>query len=165
MAKRSAYSLFELILVMAILVMAAGISFPLAQHYLTDSQINAASDMVRARWAEMRGKAIAECRPYAFVFQPEKGNFKLLPWLGTLESSIQNETDGVMKGELPAKVKFRKTDGTGEWTAGGIIYPDGTALQDVAFSFGEEGGRHVTLRLRAFTGVVTIENGSKGDGP
>jgi prepilin-type N-terminal cleavage/methylation domain-containing protein len=78
---RRGYTLFELMLVLAVIVIVASIASPLVfQGLHSEGKVDAAADMVRARWADCRSHAIEEGRPYCFRVIPNTGKFKIQPY-------------------------------------------------------------------------------------
>ena len=76
---RQAFTLLELVLVMTILVMLAAISYPSIDAMYGSYRVQAATDQVRAAWAEARTHAANEGRPYRFSIVPNKRNFRVAP--------------------------------------------------------------------------------------
>jgi type II secretory pathway pseudopilin PulG len=80
---RVAYTLFELIIVMALALIVAGMAMPLAlQNRHEDVKVSSACDVVRAQWADCRARAQEESRPYKFSVIPNTGKFKVEPAQG-----------------------------------------------------------------------------------
>src|SRR5882724_1876127 len=101
---RRGYTLFELVLVMALVVAAASLTFPLAESLLTPNRITAASDMIRAQWAEMRGRAMSEGRAYRFLAIDKSNKFRIEPDDG--DPNAQSSDGWVFEGQLPDNVVF-----------------------------------------------------------
>jgi len=78
---RRGFTLFEMMLVLVIIVIVASLASPLLFEGLhNEGKVEAASDMVRARWADCRSHAIEEGRPYCFRVIPNTGKFKIEPY-------------------------------------------------------------------------------------
>src|SRR5690348_16660356 len=77
--RRRAYTLFELLLVLALLIVMAAIAYPTLDSLYADFRLSSAADQVRACWAEGRAHAVEEGRPYRFAVVPERGNFRIAP--------------------------------------------------------------------------------------
>src|ERR1700756_3400429 len=76
---RRAYTLFELLLVLALLVLLAAIAYPTLDGVLATFRMTEAADMVRANWADARAYAMNEGRSYRFAVISGKGNFRVAP--------------------------------------------------------------------------------------
>ena len=164
---RAGYTLLELMLVLVVLIVASAISIPVIDAMMADHRLKAARDMVRARWADIRGRAMKEGRPYKFSIIDNTGKFKIEPE----DADAAPDGDGderplVFEGELPEKVLFCKDETSfaseGFAPAAGAEYetvvvylPEGIARDDYTLMFGIPGARPIGLRLRALTGAVT----------
>jgi prepilin-type N-terminal cleavage/methylation domain-containing protein len=169
---RSAYTILEVMLVLAIIVLLAAIAFPSIETMYGDVRLNAAADQIRARWADARTQAIEEGRPYRFAVQTD-GRFRVAPdtaefWGGggTGDSSTPNDTDMPpldVEESLPKGVKFSDNGlsnsgdpgDSGGWTTVVRFLPDGSASTDVEIVFESDGCRPLQLKLRGLTGAVT----------
>src|SRR5205823_247476 len=76
---RRAFSLFELLLVIALIVLLAAIAYPTLDGALATFRITEAADMVRACWADARAHAMNEGQAYRFAVLPGQGNFRVAP--------------------------------------------------------------------------------------
>ena len=173
--RRRGFSLFELMMVMAILVVAFFLALPAIQPMISTNNLQAASDTVQAHWTEMRTRAIAEGRPYRFAIKEKTGEYKIAPdtkeyWGGSGEADTVN-TDVkplVLEDKLPGKIVFQKYEATSSdpsaplqgqggsgWSHVLTFLPNGTAREDVQISFGQDGARSMMLVLRGMTGTVT----------
>ncbi|TMQ33677.1 MAG: prepilin-type N-terminal cleavage/methylation domain-containing protein [Planctomycetota bacterium] len=76
---RQGYTLFEVVLVLALLVLLAAITYPSLDAMYGDSKVTAAGDMVRGAWAEAQARAMDEGRAYRFAVIPNQGNYRVAP--------------------------------------------------------------------------------------
>ena len=76
---RRAFTLFELLLVLALLVILAGLAIPSIDYMYADSRTMAAVDQVRSKWAAARGHAVGEGRAYRFSIMQNSGAFRVAP--------------------------------------------------------------------------------------
>jgi len=172
---RRGYTLFESIVVVAILAIVAAAVAPTIQSMYGDTPVTAASDTVKARWADAKARAASENRPYKFAVIENSGRFKIAPdspefWDGAGGDSGTNGL--VMEDKLPRDVVFCAPGAApagagagnaagqdqgvgGDWSSSIVFNPDGSADRDAEIAFGEAGARPVVLKLRGATGVVT----------
>ena len=183
-APRPAYTLFELMLVLVLLILLAAIAYPSLDSLLATFRMNAAADMVRANWADARAYAMNEGQPYRFAIIPNKGNFRVAPdnpdyWSNNTPPSAPdpNNPPLVVDDSLPKGVRFSTPDslstsflnsggdsslpvGTvdpNSWTTIVTFLPDGTTKDDVEIIFTGGGVRPLDIKLRALTGAVTVQ--------
>jgi prepilin-type N-terminal cleavage/methylation domain-containing protein len=179
---RPAYTLFELMLVLVLLVLLAAIAYPSLDSLLGTFRMNAAADMLRANWADARAYAMNEGRAYRFAVLPNQGNFRVAPdspdfWSGNDPAPDDaNNPPLVVDDALPKGVRFATPDSyqsaalyqTGEsalpvgsvdpgsWSTIVTFLPDGTTKEDVEIVFTGGGARPLDIKLRALTGAVTV---------
>jgi hypothetical protein len=176
--------MLEMVLVMAIILIVGALASPLVFQGLDgQTKVNAAADIVRARWAECRTHAIEEGRMYQFGVIPNSGKFKIEPFKGGLQDqgylspSPESGPDGgsmggapanpgyVIEDKLPTGVRFgtkdvsvdpnsEESDG-GDYVVVAVFLPNGRASEDVEIIFGSKGSANVTLHLRELTGAAT----------
>jgi prepilin-type N-terminal cleavage/methylation domain-containing protein len=169
---RAGYTIIEVMLVLAMMVLLAAIAYPSIEAMYGDVRLNAAADQIRARWADARTQAIEEGRPYRFAVQSD-GRYRIAPdtgefWSGggTGDAHIANETETPpldLEESLPKGVKFADAglnnagdpNDSGGWITVVRFQPDGSASQDVEIVFEATGCRPVQLKLRGLTGSVT----------
>jgi len=169
---RRGFTLMEVTLVMALMVILAAIAVPSMQALYGDIRLSAASDLVRARFADARSHAMEEGTSYRFAVQPDSTKFRLAPDTGDhwsdgigstllLEESVQPL---VLEGDLPEGVTFQFDDtGTAPqgnsdgWTKLGTFVPDGTCREDISIIFKTKGQNPLRLKLRGLTGSVRVE--------
>ncbi len=189
--RRRAYTLFELVLVLVIVVVMAAIAYPSLDSMYASFRMTQAADQIRARWADARSHAMNEGQAYRFAVIPNKGNFRVAPdtpnyWAGGGEpaASDPNNPPLVIDETLPKGVRFCTTDswqsaasdavgdsslptGTidpGSWSNAVTFLPDGTAKEDVEIVFTARGTRPIVLKLRALTGAVSVRTLPLGEG-
>ena len=164
---RIGYTLFEMVLVMLLIVAAAAITIPALESMLAPNRIRASSDLIRAQWADMRGKAMHQGRAYRFRVKVHGSEFLIEPEEG--EENIGNPEEKVytFQGELPEQVVFLKgasdlvhqaaaPASAGNWETVLIYLPDGTAREDTTVYFGLPKLRAGGLEVRALTGAVSV---------
>lgn len=109
---RSGYTLFEVICVVTVLAIVGALSAPLVKPLLSSNQAQAASDLVRSRWTEMRTRAQSEGRPYRFAIMDGTGKFKIAPdtssfWDDAEPTSSESDLPPwVVEETLPGQVTF-----------------------------------------------------------
>jgi len=173
---RPAFTLFELLLVLAILIIFSALAYPSVNAFYGSHQMRRAADMVRTAWAEARAHAIDEARPYRFAIVPNMGNYRIAPhapeyWSSDPPPAPDPANPALILSEaLPKGLRFSTGEAltpTGPsslpaaqvpmdaWATKVIFLPDGTAKSDVEITFGAKGTRELNLRLRGLTGAVT----------
>jgi prepilin-type N-terminal cleavage/methylation domain-containing protein len=180
---RQAFTLFELMLTMALLVVLAAISYPSLDAMYGTFKVTAATDTVRGAWAQGRARAMNDGRVYRFSVVPNKGNYRLAPdsadfWAGDSNAAQASDPGNpplVLEGALPKGVRFSLTkngpgtdqnpgsdtilpEGSVEssaWSTAVTFLPDGTSREDVELVFQARGAQPVVIKLRGLTGVVT----------
>jgi len=171
MRRRTAYTLLELMLVIAIIVVASAVSYPTVESMYSGVRLKAASDSVRTAWANARTWAINDTQPYRFAIVPNTGKFRVAPdhadfWSG---GSTDGMNGSVMEDSLPRGIRFTDASGSGDddgnsaagtdsgsgdWMTVVTFLPTGTADEDVQISFQYGSGKPTVLRLRGLTGTI-----------
>jgi prepilin-type N-terminal cleavage/methylation domain-containing protein len=179
-ARQAGYTLMELCIVAALILVLAAITLPSLTGMLVDARVNAGGDMIRGRLADARSMAMELGRPVRFGFIPGTGKFQIAPddssaWDTTTDSD-PIEQDDLVRGELPEGVVFAtdmnasNDSGTpspgSNWEFGGVllpegggrgpINPDGTTNDNVTFYFGKAGLSPLAVRLSGLTGTARV---------
>jgi prepilin-type N-terminal cleavage/methylation domain-containing protein len=154
--KRQGFTLIELILVCALLVLIAAIVLPSFEDFYADARANAGADMVRGRLAEAQSRAVEEGRAYRFEVL-EATKCRVVPDSGAPAPSSGGSSgsggDADAEDTLPQKVSF---DLGSEGNLLKVVFlPDGSASSDAEVRITSPGARPVVLRLRALTGTIT----------
>jgi hypothetical protein len=145
----------EVLLVLAILVIMAGIAYPSLEAMYSGYRLRAAADRVRSSWATARARALEEGRAYRFAVLPGYGNFRVAPdsadfWAGVgMAGTVTDATTPpfILEDTLPEGIRFAGTDSTADlgsmadaepnlpvgsvdpsqWVRWIVFLPDGTA--------------------------------------
>jgi hypothetical protein len=181
--RRPAYTLLEVVLVLAVLVMITALAYPSIDGMWGHHRLTAALDEVRGTWASGRAHAIEEGQPYRFAVVLGKGNFRLAPdspeyWEGGgTQPPGPGPQPAIIAGALPRGVTFSSGSGGGGAAGGAnpdtvlesvspsqyqtvaVFLPDGTAQDDVEIRFNVRGAAPAVIRLRSMTGVVSVQRG------
>jgi prepilin-type N-terminal cleavage/methylation domain-containing protein len=182
--RRRGFTLLEIVLVMAIIVMFAAISFPSIEGMYADARLQGGCDSVRAAWAEAQAHAVNESRPYRFAVVPGKGNFRVAPdsaefWTGEGGTAMADPENPayILENSLPRGMVFpdeggnvpnvpagesslpEGTVGIGQWVTMATFNSDNTVQEDVEIPLQYPGTRPMILRLRALTGTTTVLRG------
>ncbi len=177
---RPAYTLLELFLVMALILMLGALAIPSVDAMYGNVRLRAASDQVRSVLLQARGHAMDEGRAYRFAVVPGRGNYRVAPdsvdyWAGgeAPPGLDPNNPPLVLEDTLPRGIPFvlgdsqvtagRDTNAPSggvdpsSWVPVVTFLPDGTASDDKQITLQLSGNRPVVLRLRALTGGVTVQ--------
>jgi Tfp pilus assembly protein FimT len=169
--RRSAFTILEVTLVLAVMLIVTAIAVPSIDSMYSDLRLTAAADSVRGKWAEARARAMEDGVAYRFAVIHGSGKHRVAPdagdfWSGGDGGNGGPETDTpplISEDELPKGVSFAG-EGPGEggdWSTVVVFQPDGTAREDVEVMFTSGGGRPLALRLRGLTGAVTVTRENK----
>jgi type II secretory pathway pseudopilin PulG len=183
--RRPAVTLLELMLVAAIMLMFAALSYPTIRSMYSETRLQGASDAVRAAWSEAQAHAVNEGRAYRFAVIPGRGNYRVAPdsaefWAGN-GGGARSDSDNppyVLEKSLPRGMVFPDQNGSvpnnvteeetalpdgsvsvNQWVTQVTFLPDGTAQDDAEVLLEYPGTRPIILRLRALTGSTTVLRG------
>lgn len=184
LTRRSGFSMLELLIVIGLLVVVAGIAIPGFMSRIRDGQVHRAADSVREVLAEARVFAIDSGIDYQFRYEVNGHSFVVLPT--EIEPADSNSTMNDsgsseymrLSGELDETLFLRGMDGESDMTEqlegtwfGGL--PDGGALSqktwsspiyfrfdgsatDRKFRVMDEAGRTSELSVRGLTGAIRL---------
>jgi len=124
--RRSAMTLFELLLVLVLLVVVGSLAAPLFEGSFASIRLRRGTDQVLASWSQARTHAIEAGKTYQFRFEPQGGKYRVDPWVGgvdpeTLEDDITLTTlDGTdaevevanwkQEATLPEEITFTSAE-------------------------------------------------------
>src|SRR5579863_8485904 len=177
---RRGFTIFEILLVLAVMVMILGLAWPVLDKYRAEFRLRQGGLLIQSRLAAARVHAIDTGVPYAFRYEPGGQRFLVLPYdVQTLHSQSVPGTHGPAKiaGKLPsAQAEFDSTGATGgqsisadwlagiaaasqftdaTWSAPILFYPDGTAARG-AVTIRDKKSQSVTVSVRPLTAAVTV---------
>lgn len=172
--RRSGYTLVELLVVLAILLILGAMLAPTFSATNGDSRVKAGADVVRGRMDEARASAIDDARPYRFSISADGSRVRVAPE-GFEEGMVQPNNDDenppfFAEDELPKGVTAvpitdemgPMTDSDG-WVRLATFLPDGTCKEDHAILEVREAGVHpMVVTLRGLTGSVSVKAGKAG---
>jgi prepilin-type N-terminal cleavage/methylation domain-containing protein len=93
LAPHRAFTLLELLLVLALLVVLAGLAMPMFEGSFASLRLRRATDQVLAVWVRVRTAAIESGRPHQFRFRADSGDYLVEPWPQDEEFSVTLATD------------------------------------------------------------------------
>jgi len=163
-APRPAFTILELLLVMTILIIIAGVAYPTLSAMYGDARVKAAADQVRGTWVEARARAIEDGRAYRFGVQANTGKFRVAPDSSFVEVADLGEDSAlpfVVESELGSGITFdvgTDLSTEGEWAKVAVFNPDGTCQNDIDITLREKDDdiTPLVVRVRAMTGAITV---------
>jgi prepilin-type N-terminal cleavage/methylation domain-containing protein len=162
-----AFTLIELMLVLALIVAFASISVPMFRNSFAVERLRRAGDAVRTVWAKARLDAMRSGQTHVFRFDYGVNTYVVALWeTGDTSTEASDDVSVAQKtGQLPGDAVFyagekvvdartQQIEGAGGQTAPQIFfYPDGTtSTAQVLLSNGEQ--RFLRVELRGLTGIA-----------
>lgn len=118
-----AFTLLEILLVLALLVVIAAVATPSIARFARTQELRSAGDVVRGEWARARVQAMKSGRVHVFVFEPDGSRYSVDYWIAdddALEAgdstsqpaaeATEPEGSGMLAEELPQGVRFMLGD-------------------------------------------------------
>jgi prepilin-type N-terminal cleavage/methylation domain-containing protein len=185
--KRPGFTLMEIAIVMAIIVILMVLTVPSIGLIYGDQGSVDASDSIRAKWAKARSQAIHDGVPYSFGVAWGQSSWRVAPdgseFWGNSAGTTPGGTYIEIVGNLPHDIRFIQADappldpkrepspdaGTvepGQFVQLVTFYPDGTvqcfmpdgsSADILLIALEGRSGRRLILSLRAMTGVANTE--------
>ena len=186
-SNRAGFTLLELLLVLAVLVTVAAMSWPRLMRYMVENSLKQNVETVRRELAATRILAIESGLTYQFRFEPTAQAFVILPFdrpeiVATDGKSNTPTQVKTIVGHLSTDSQFEPaTDKTGQTTGGqrldemwlallkqGALYTDTTWSQPILFRpngesqdaqlvIRDKNGNTIELTVRGLTGGVRVE--------
>mgnify|MGYP001180935947 CR=1 FL=1 len=182
---RGAFTLVEILLVLAIIVIAGAIVAPYVQDNLRRQRLKSAADTMRIEWARAHVKAMKTGRIQVFRYKLGGNQFSLQPWVGGdeatgddsqvagFEAPTEEPIEAAETKELEEGITFaageakfetrayqvegslQSTDAGAEWSKPILFYPDGSATD--AFVIVSDAKQDAyRIQLRGLTGTSYI---------
>jgi prepilin-type N-terminal cleavage/methylation domain-containing protein len=166
--RRPGFTLLELCVVMAAILILGAVFLPSIVAFRGNTQVVAAADAVRGKMSQARMKAMQEGQPYRLALSADGRRVRVSGESIELTGESMR-TDGVSGPAFQAEDDFPETV-TGElmeesaseaingWRPVATFLPDGTCREEfVRVLLREPGVRPILLTLRGLTGVCTTE--------
>jgi Tfp pilus assembly protein FimT len=184
--RRPAYTLLEIVLVVAIVVILASIALPSFHAMLQQQKLDSSADAFRAALAFARGRAIEEGRPFRVAIVPGKGNFRAAAdssdaWSGGDPTPDPSGKESlVMEDALPKGIALSVGSdpqrpqpdsdtvlevgkvGPDSWKTVAVFLPTGNARTDAEVNILPAEGRGLVIVLRALTAETTVRKFNPG---
>jgi prepilin-type N-terminal cleavage/methylation domain-containing protein len=165
---RSGFTILEILLVLAILVIIMAVAYPTMEGMYADARVQAAADDVRGAWAEARVRSIDNGVPYRFAVKPNAERYRVAPdlaefWDGAHDSEADGESeDGkTVLGSLPKDILFKldgdAPDSGGGWRTVATFLPDGTCKEDARVVLRADGCQPLVISVRSLTGITRVQ--------
>jgi Tfp pilus assembly protein FimT len=179
---RQALTLFEVLLVLALLVVIAAVSMPLVANSLGRARLENSGELVRAAWGRARLSAMKAGEPYVFRYEPKGSRYQIAQLsavnsedagdLNTVPPESEEDAEyaeadmlRLAKSRLPMEIVFAAGDvsavpqlagaaaaTTGGWSQPILFYPDGTT-SDASVLVANSSKETVRITLRGLTGI------------
>jgi prepilin-type N-terminal cleavage/methylation domain-containing protein len=176
MSTRAAFTLIEVLLTLAVLVILASFAWPVLDRLLESERLAKAADRVRARWTGARAVAIESGQLILFRYTPGANRYRI-EYQQELTSGDEDKPACLarlpLEQTLPDGVHFAEDQGPGEpspegldefsmgaasdpeWSSPILFCPDGTC-SNAQLELRNDQQWTVRLTLRGMTGVVTV---------
>ena len=166
---RSGFSLLEILVVLAVLVMITAMAAPAMNNIFSGQQLRSAADVVRSRFAEARVKSIESGDVYGFFYMPTQGNYFVAPMtegFRTMQSGAQPSVQQrLLENEIVFAAGETIQDSRSTYTMAQssneysimrpvLFYPDGTS-QDATVLLQNPRGAVIQVNLRGLTGTAS----------
>lgn len=169
---RRAFTLFEVLLVLILLVIIGSLILPLFEGAFTSVRLRRATDQLLAAWSEARARAIESGQIQQFRYQPESGNYRSEPWYPEeIAPAVAEPVEPVEEIGLPQDIVFAEGEvetydpamgsqlaamgqgGSGIWSSPILFFPDGsTSAATVTLRNDRRIFQRATLRALTGTG-------------
>ena len=159
-----AFTLLELLLVLALLVVLAALAMPLFEGSFASLRLRRATDQIVAVWIRTRAAAIDSGRPHRFLFRAGSGDYLVEPWPRSEDDSATSPDGRGAFREFPEE--FHGEDGTlliRDRLPEGIVIAEGERV-DHDSSQGES-SRVVASLTDISRAAGSPETGAQGKGP
>jgi len=142
---RGGFTLLELLAVVAILALIAGMSWPSFERLLNRSRVQDAAKQVRTELGEARLRAIESGRPQEFRFQPGTGLFEVRPkeeeaaGPAVLKSALEQMSDESGESEPISGAEVTDTAAYERYLPQGMVFAGQEVAKEPAAGEEEEG--------------------------
>jgi Tfp pilus assembly protein FimT len=167
MRRRPAFSLMELLLVLAVLVAVGAMVYPALQGPMEDQRLRKAADGIRAQWARARVMAMKTGQIYAFRYQVGSGWYGVEPWeAGVSEIELapeaEQEPTSVSQATV-ARSQFGPLGTPGVRLPAGITFFTGQTVLDMRSQEVVDGQQNAGLAESSAQSIVFYPDGTSSD--
>lgn len=159
--RRPAFTLIEVIAVMAILILLAAVVLPSVGAFRGDSRPRAAADTIRGELATARGRAMVESRPYRVAIGmngtrirrgpdgPEFAEGTAADQPDANAATVEYAFEFVRASIVSSPSAAAPASG---WETIAVVLPNGTCVDDgITVSVREDGGSALRVHVRGLT--------------
>lgn len=174
---RRGFTLVEVLVVMAVLVILAAVILPSVGAFRGDSRPQAAVDLLRGELADARGRAKLENRPYRVAVGSNGTRLRRAPdGPEFAEAAAYDRPDGTSAAVeyalehavvelLSDPSAAAGADGADGWQTVAVVLPDGTCLDDsitvgVREADAPAGAGSLRVHIRGLTGTARVVTGA-----
>lgn len=171
--RRTGFTFFELLIVVAIMSIIAAVAWPSVLRYFNQEGIRIAARQMRSHLFEIRKKAISQASPLHVRLEPLGYRYIVVDeaaqqiTLGELSEDfvleeITNEDNASIAEKLPQEW-FQQLPQATElssvgWTVGVVFRPDGTCDRDWTVKVRDDQNRAIEIAVRGLTGGLSTSN-------
>ena len=174
---RRGFTLLEVLLVLAVFVVIAGMAAPAVSGLFSGQQLRSAADLVRARFYDARVQAIKTGEVYGFFYMPGGSEYWVAPISTGFSSIVSASSLPVKQDQLDHQIVFaagetmqdsrstfesEQIDPQFSTWRPVLFYPDGTT-QDATIVLQSVNGTEIQVRLRGLTGVASKSRLTDGE--
>ncbi|MDA1014690.1 MAG: prepilin-type N-terminal cleavage/methylation domain-containing protein [Planctomycetota bacterium] len=186
---RAAFTLLEIVIVLAIVSTIAALAWPVTMRWIADRSVHESAIVVRSSLVSARLWAIDTSLTYQFRFEPNGRNFIVFPHDREYATSNQTQPNAdpayasarAISGELPENVSFQLLSDSVSveqltpellkglpnaaelsrvrWSAPLLFHSDGTALTDATIRIADKAENEYHITIRSLTGMPTLKEG------
>lgn len=176
---RRGWTLFEMMVVMALVVILGAVAAPSLFSSYTQYRLKSAADGMAAAFARARDSARRHGCSYRLSIIPDTGNYRIAPDNPDAVTGTTNQQGDplVIEDHLPngVQIAMGNTEASdpdnpgnsagstvgqsdqGQYVVAAVFKPDGTAQTDVQVVLSAKGAIPLAVKLRGLTGAVTTE--------
>ncbi|QJW97190.1 prepilin-type N-terminal cleavage/methylation domain-containing protein [Frigoriglobus tundricola] len=165
---RRGYTLFEVLVVLALLILMTALVLPSAEAIRSGPRQRAAADVIRGELAIARSRAMEEGRPYRVALSSDNTRIRRAPddenFAQAAASSVAGGSATVVDYPFDHVTAVRVADqnaqppnSTDGWVTIASVQPDGSCLEDsVLISIQENNVPGLYVRVRGLTGSSRV---------
>ena len=173
---RCAFTLTEVLIVLALLLVILTISWPSMMRLNQKQQLKQSAMLIQTQLSAARMRAIENSTAYEFSYERSGRRYSVTPSLKTneivLPGAVEKATATALEaivGELPSGIVFADHDemtGRGneakglqangeDWSVPIVFYPDGTSDQSDLLLL-DRSGQLISIKIRGLTGMAKV---------